>query len=177
MGRWVPTLSIRGADPAVSLCTVHSRGGCFQAHLCSGVGSHLPPLLCAHRRPWCRRCTRTSQPGVPRWCACTRDGGTWSWSGQWAPYLWGEWHRLGLGGEGGAERRQARLTACCPIGCSDDWGKEIISRFDTALKTNGLFYTDSNGREILERRWGDGPQGWSVVCWGPGVGGGHLLTI
>ncbi|XP_044607793.2 lysosomal alpha-mannosidase isoform X2 [Equus asinus] len=39
-----------------------------------------------------------------------------------------------------------------PIPVGDDWGKEIISRFDTALKTNGLFYTDSNGREILERR-------------------------
>ncbi|XP_075400879.1 lysosomal alpha-mannosidase-like [Tenrec ecaudatus] len=34
----------------------------------------------------------------------------------------------------------------------DDFGKEIISRFDTELKTHGLFYTDSNGREILERR-------------------------
>lgn len=37
---------------------------------------------------------------------------------------------------------------------SDGWGKEVISRFDTALETKGLFFTDSNGREILERRWG-----------------------
>ncbi|XP_045146219.1 lysosomal alpha-mannosidase-like [Echinops telfairi] len=32
------------------------------------------------------------------------------------------------------------------------FGKEIISRFDTVLKTGGRFYTDSNGREIVERR-------------------------
>ncbi|KAF3829408.1 hypothetical protein GH733_003672 [Mirounga leonina] len=39
-----------------------------------------------------------------------------------------------------------------PIPVGDGWGKEIISRFDTVLETKGLFYTDSNGREILERR-------------------------
>lgn len=39
-----------------------------------------------------------------------------------------------------------------PIPVGDSWGKEIISRFDTALETKGLFFTDSNGREILERR-------------------------
>ncbi|XP_039108174.1 lysosomal alpha-mannosidase [Hyaena hyaena] len=39
-----------------------------------------------------------------------------------------------------------------PIPVGDGWGKEIISRFDTALETKGLFYTDSNGREVLERR-------------------------
>ncbi|XP_053440988.1 lysosomal alpha-mannosidase isoform X2 [Nycticebus coucang] len=39
-----------------------------------------------------------------------------------------------------------------PIPVIDSWGKEVISRFDTPLKTNERFYTDSNGREILERR-------------------------
>uniref|UniRef100_A0A452DNI4 Lysosomal alpha-mannosidase n=1 Tax=Capra hircus TaxID=9925 RepID=A0A452DNI4_CAPHI len=39
-----------------------------------------------------------------------------------------------------------------PIPVGDGWGKEVISRFDTGLATGGLFYTDSNGREILERR-------------------------
>ncbi|XP_006874364.1 PREDICTED: lysosomal alpha-mannosidase [Chrysochloris asiatica] len=39
-----------------------------------------------------------------------------------------------------------------PIPVVDGWGKEVISRFDTTLETNGRFYTDSNGREILERR-------------------------
>lgn len=36
---------------------------------------------------------------------------------------------------------------------SDGLGKEIISRFETDLQTAGRFYTDSNGREILERRY------------------------
>ncbi|KAK2502693.1 hypothetical protein MC885_007056 [Smutsia gigantea] len=39
-----------------------------------------------------------------------------------------------------------------PIPVGDNWGKEIISRFDTGMETKGLFYTDSNGREIMERR-------------------------
>ncbi|XP_035888341.1 lysosomal alpha-mannosidase isoform X2 [Phyllostomus discolor] len=39
-----------------------------------------------------------------------------------------------------------------PIPVGDNWGKEVISRFDTPLETKGLFFTDSNGREILERR-------------------------
>lgn len=39
-----------------------------------------------------------------------------------------------------------------PIPVGDKWGKEIISRFDTPLKTLGSFYTDSNGREVLKRR-------------------------
>ncbi|XP_007421015.1 lysosomal alpha-mannosidase isoform X1 [Python bivittatus] len=39
-----------------------------------------------------------------------------------------------------------------PIPIWDHRGKEIISRFETNLQTEGLFYTDSNGREILERR-------------------------
>jgi len=28
----------------------------------------------------------------------------------------------------------------------------VVSRFTTDLQTNGLFYTDSNGRELLERK-------------------------
>ncbi|XP_029413237.1 lysosomal alpha-mannosidase isoform X2 [Nannospalax galili] len=39
-----------------------------------------------------------------------------------------------------------------PIPVEDGWGKEVISRFKTGLKTKGQFYTDSNGREILKRR-------------------------
>ncbi|KAM6216790.1 lysosomal alpha-mannosidase [Rhynchocyon petersi] len=39
-----------------------------------------------------------------------------------------------------------------PIPVGDGWGKEVISRFDTTLETSGRFYTDSNGREMLERR-------------------------
>ncbi|XP_075062727.1 lysosomal alpha-mannosidase [Mixophyes fleayi] len=39
-----------------------------------------------------------------------------------------------------------------PIPIEDFWGKEVISRFDTKLQTDGVFYTDANGRQILQRR-------------------------
>jgi lysosomal alpha-mannosidase len=39
-----------------------------------------------------------------------------------------------------------------PIDILDGNGKEIIIKFATDLNTNSLFYTDSNGREILERK-------------------------
>lgn len=34
----------------------------------------------------------------------------------------------------------------------DNVGKEVISKFTSDLKTDGIFYTDSNGREILQRK-------------------------
>lgn len=30
-------------------------------------------------------------------------------------------------------------------------GKEVITKYSTGLQTNGVFYTDANGREILKR--------------------------
>ena len=39
-----------------------------------------------------------------------------------------------------------------PIPVNDGLGKEIISRFDSKIKSNKLFYTDANGREIKERK-------------------------
>jgi lysosomal alpha-mannosidase len=39
-----------------------------------------------------------------------------------------------------------------PIPVDDNLGKEIIMRYDTDIPTNGYFYTDANGREVLERR-------------------------
>ena len=39
-----------------------------------------------------------------------------------------------------------------PIPVGDHLGKEIISRFDTDIKSNSLFYTDANGREMQERK-------------------------
>ena len=39
-----------------------------------------------------------------------------------------------------------------PIPIGDGLGKEIITRIDTKIKTNKLFYTDANGREIKERK-------------------------
>ncbi|XP_050392996.2 lysosomal alpha-mannosidase [Patella vulgata] len=39
-----------------------------------------------------------------------------------------------------------------PIPIDDKLGKEVISKFTTDLKNQGFYYTDANGREILERR-------------------------
>lgn len=38
------------------------------------------------------------------------------------------------------------------IPIEDHVGKEIFTRFETDIKSNGIFYTDSNGREMLQRR-------------------------
>lgn len=39
-----------------------------------------------------------------------------------------------------------------PVPIKDGLGKEVITRFDTDIMSSGYFYTDSNGREVLERR-------------------------
>ena len=39
-----------------------------------------------------------------------------------------------------------------PIPIEDNIGKEIIMRYDTDIQSNGIFYTDANGREVLERK-------------------------
>ncbi|KAJ6646687.1 Lysosomal alpha-mannosidase [Pseudolycoriella hygida] len=38
-----------------------------------------------------------------------------------------------------------------PIPIDDDVGKEIVTRFTTDINNNGVFYTDSNGREMIRR--------------------------
>ncbi|XP_062312069.1 lysosomal alpha-mannosidase [Osmerus eperlanus] len=39
-----------------------------------------------------------------------------------------------------------------PLPIGDDLGKEVITRLDSSINSSGFFYTDSNGREVLERR-------------------------
>ncbi|KAG8450230.1 hypothetical protein GDO86_002757 [Hymenochirus boettgeri] len=39
-----------------------------------------------------------------------------------------------------------------PIPIGDRQGKEVISLFETTLQTDGVFYTDANGRQIMKRR-------------------------
>uniref|UniRef100_A0A8C2A1D1 Alpha-mannosidase n=1 Tax=Cyprinus carpio TaxID=7962 RepID=A0A8C2A1D1_CYPCA len=39
-----------------------------------------------------------------------------------------------------------------PVPIADGLGKEVITRLDTDIESSGYFYTDSNGREVLERR-------------------------
>jgi lysosomal alpha-mannosidase len=39
-----------------------------------------------------------------------------------------------------------------PIPIGDNLGKEIILRYDTDIRSQGKFFTDANGREVLERQ-------------------------
>lgn len=39
-----------------------------------------------------------------------------------------------------------------PVPIHDDLGREVITRIDTDIKSGGVFYTDSNGRELLRRK-------------------------
>lgn len=39
-----------------------------------------------------------------------------------------------------------------PIPVGDNIGKEIITRFSTDMNTNGIFYTDAGGRQLVERK-------------------------
>lgn len=38
-----------------------------------------------------------------------------------------------------------------PINVNEGLGKEVILRYDTDIQSQGKFYTDANGRELLER--------------------------
>lgn len=40
-----------------------------------------------------------------------------------------------------------------PIPIGDNTGKEVITRFETDLKNDGIFYTDANGRQTIERKF------------------------
>ena len=44
------------------------------------------------------------------------------------------------------------MTSCDHLhSFSDGLGKEVISRFSTNLSTDGVWYTDANGREMQKR--------------------------
>ncbi|XP_057283787.1 lysosomal alpha-mannosidase [Pezoporus wallicus] len=62
-----------------------------------------------------------------------------------------------------------------PIPVEDGWGKEIISRFQTPLQTQARFYTDSNGRQILERRRDHRPT-WNLSQTEPVAGNYYPVT-
>ncbi|XP_039650824.1 lysosomal alpha-mannosidase [Perca fluviatilis] len=49
-----------------------------------------------------------------------------------------------------------------PLPIDDDLGKEVITRLDTSIKTSEYFYTDSNGREMLQRKKDFRPT-WNLV--------------
>ena len=56
-----------------------------------------------------------------------------------------------------------------PIPVDDRRGKEIVTRLSTPIKSNSTFYTDSNGREFLERRRDYRPS-WSMEVFEPVAG-------
>ncbi|CAF4849405.1 unnamed protein product, partial [Rotaria magnacalcarata] len=39
-----------------------------------------------------------------------------------------------------------------PIPIDDYIGKEIVVRYDTDIQSKSTYYTDANGREVLERK-------------------------
>ncbi|XP_055592932.1 lysosomal alpha-mannosidase-like [Uranotaenia lowii] len=62
-----------------------------------------------------------------------------------------------------------------PIPIDDDKGKEIISRFYTDIASQGTFYTDSNGREML-KRVRDYRETWDLELLEPVAGNYYPIT-
>jgi hypothetical protein len=56
-----------------------------------------------------------------------------------------------------------------PVPIEDGRGKEIVSRLSTSIQSSGIFYTDSNGREFLERRRDYRPS-WPLKVFEPVAG-------
>jgi len=56
-----------------------------------------------------------------------------------------------------------------PIPIDDNIGKEIIVRYDTDISSASKFYTDANGREVLERVRDFRPT-WSYTVYEPVAG-------
>ena len=66
-----------------------------------------------------------------------------------------------------------------PIPIADGYGKEVINKFTTSLNNGGTgstkFYTDSNGREYLERVYNYRPT-WDLKVYEPVAGNYYPLT-
>ncbi|XP_067010796.2 lysosomal alpha-mannosidase isoform X2 [Anabrus simplex] len=62
-----------------------------------------------------------------------------------------------------------------PIPTDDSVGKEVISRFSSDLATDGVFYTDANGREMMKRRLNYRPT-WEVQLEEPIAGNYYPVT-
>jgi lysosomal alpha-mannosidase len=39
-----------------------------------------------------------------------------------------------------------------PIGIEDNLGKEVVTRFSSSLATDGVWFTDEQGRELIQRQ-------------------------
>lgn len=62
-----------------------------------------------------------------------------------------------------------------PIDVADGVGKEIVSRFYTDIDTNGVFFTDANGRQMLRRRR-DARDTWDLHMEEPVAGNYYPIT-
>ena len=82
-----------------------------------------------------------------------------SYPGGWASLV----VRLGLGGE---VELNWQVTICeyptlyaivkvGPIPVEDGIGKEVVVVYKTEIRSNGTFFTDSNGRQLVERKRGE----------------------
>lgn len=58
---------------------------------------------------------------------------------------------------------------------SDKIGKEVIMRYSTDFENNGVFYTDSNGRQMLKRIRNKRPT-WDLDIVEPVAGENHFLS-
>mmetsp|Transcript_17543 Transcript_17543/g.43147 ORF Transcript_17543/g.43147 Transcript_17543/m.43147 type:complete len:409 (+) Transcript_17543:696-1922(+) len=56
-----------------------------------------------------------------------------------------------------------------PIPVADGRGKEVVSRFTSPIQSSGTFYTDSNGREFMQRRKNYRPS-WDLDVYEPVAG-------
>lgn len=56
-----------------------------------------------------------------------------------------------------------------PISVSDGRGKEVVSRFVSSIESDGVFYTDSNGREFQKRKR-DSRASWDLEVFEPIAG-------
>ncbi|XP_038221354.1 lysosomal alpha-mannosidase-like isoform X3 [Zerene cesonia] len=62
-----------------------------------------------------------------------------------------------------------------PIDITDGSGKEYIIRYETNIVNNGVFYTDSNGRQYLKRKLNERPQ-WNLTLEEPIAGNYYPVT-
>lgn len=62
-----------------------------------------------------------------------------------------------------------------PIPFADGLGKELVSKFSTDMVTDGVFYTDSNGREMLKRVRNQRDT-WNVTIVEPEAGNYYPIT-
>jgi lysosomal alpha-mannosidase len=62
-----------------------------------------------------------------------------------------------------------------PIPVADDLGKEIITRFNTSIRSQGIFFTDSNGREFQQRKRDYRPT-WNYTVSEPVSGNYYPMT-